>query len=266
MPESAPEDLWSSGEAYERYVGRWSRPVAREFLAWLALPAGLRWIDVGCGTGALTTVILATQAPASVRGIDPSDAFVGFARANVHDARAAFDTGDAQDLRGLSDFDAVVTGLALNFVPDPQKAVGEFARALRPGGVAGAYVWDYADGMQMMRLFWDAAIALDPTAAQFDESPLFPICNPASLSALWRDAGFGDVETRAIEVETMFADFDDYWRPFLAGRAPAPAYAMSLTDERREELRERLRESLTRGGDGPIALRARAWAVKGVTG
>jgi SAM-dependent methyltransferase len=266
VPESSSEDLWSSGEAYERYVGRWSRPVAREFLEWLALPSGLRWLDVGCGTGALTAVILATQAPASVRGVDPSDAFVGFARANAHDARAAFDIGDAQDLRDLHDFDAVVSGLALNFVPDPQRAVREFARVLRAGGVAGAYVWDYADGMQMMRHFWDAAVALDPAAAQFDESPLFPICNPGSLSALWSDAGFRDVETRAIEVETAFADFDDYWRPFLAGRAPAPAYAMSLTEERRAALRERLREILVADGDGAISLMARAWAVKGVIG
>jgi SAM-dependent methyltransferase len=264
MSESSSEDLWSSGEAYERYVGRWSRPVAHEFLDWLALPSGLRWLDVGCGTGALTSIILVTQSPASVRGIDPSAAFVGFARENVRDPRAQFAVGDAKDLRDLHDFDSVVSGLALNFVPDPGRAVGEFARVLQPGGVAAVYVWDYADGMQMMRLFWDAAIALDPAAAAFDESPLFPICNSASLAALWNDAGFGNVETRAIEVATTFADFDDYWRPFLAGRAPAPAYAMSLTADRREALRERLRETLTRAGGGPISLRARAWAVKGM--
>ena len=256
--------LWTSGNSYERYVGRWSRPVAREFLAWLGAPPRARWLDVGCGTGALTETILATQAPTSVKGIDPSEAFVGFAREHVRDARVAFAVGRAEALEGdAASVDAVVSGLALNFVPDPKKAALEFARVLHSDGIAGAYVWDYAGEMQMMRHFWDAAVALDPGAADLDEARRCPICNPESLSALWRTAGIGDVEVRAIDAVTIFANFDDYWEPFLGGRAPAPAYAMSLSVDRRTALRESLRQRLSADEGGAIRLVARAWAVKG---
>jgi ubiquinone/menaquinone biosynthesis C-methylase UbiE len=261
---SAAADLWTSGDAYERYVGRWSRPVATRFLGWLAVHPEARWLDVGCGTGALTQTILATQAPASVTSLDPSEAFVDFARTRVDDPRTEFLVGNAENLPAeLTGVDAVVSGLVLNFVADPQKAAREFRRVLRADGVAGAYIWDYAGGMQMMRHFWDAAIALDASAEAFDEARIFSVRDPASMSKLWTDAGFRDVETQAIEVETVFDGFDDYWAPFLAGRAPAPAYAMSLTEDRRAQLREYLRERLVPDQDGLIRLVARAWAVKG---
>ena len=156
-------DAWDSGSAYEPYVGRWSRLVARKFLGWLAVPAGRRWLDVGCGTGALVETILALSAPREVEGIDPSPAYVTFARDRVNDPRVGFEVGDAQALQAASaTFDAVVAGLVLNFVPKPEQAVSEMVRVTRPGGVVAAYVWDYAEGMQMMRHFWDAAGALDP--------------------------------------------------------------------------------------------------------
>lgn len=256
--------LWSSGAAYEPYVGRWSRLVAVEFLRWLEAPSGRDWLDVGCGTGALCEAIIAAHAPASVRGVDLSEAFIGYAREHVRDRRATFTIGSAEALPiAAGTCDAVVSGLALNFVPDPREAALEFARVLRPGGVAGACVWDYAGEMQMMRQFWDAAAALDAAAAELDEGRRCSICNPGSLSALLRDAGLQDVEARAIDVPTVFADFDDYWRPFLGGKAPAPAYAMSLSEERRGELRERIRARLPAQADGSIRLMARAWAVKG---
>jgi trans-aconitate methyltransferase len=262
--DSTSSELWSSGDAYENYVGRWSRPVARQFLDWLTVDPAARWLDVGCGTGALTQTILATQAPASVTSIDPSDAFIAHARGATNDPRATFAVASAE-ATGVeaAAFDVVVSGLVFNFVRHQPQALREFRRVLLPDGVAAAYVWDYADGMQMMRRFWDAAIALDAAAEAFDEARLFSICDPNALARAWSEAGFGDVETRAIEVDTVFASFDDYWLPFLRGRAPAPAYAMSLSEEKRAELREHLRGRLPPDRDGRIRLIARAWAVKG---
>src|SRR5918994_646421 len=236
---------WGSGNAYEPYVGRWSRPVACEFLGWLAVPSGGRWLDVGCGTGALTESILTVAAPEEVVGIDPSPAFVAFASDRVRDTRVEFEVGDAQALQGDSaTFDASVAGLVLNFVPEPEGAVSEMARVTRPGGVVAAYVWDYAGGMRMMRHFWDAAVELDPAAGELDEGRRFPLCAPEPLVDLWERSGLGKAEVRAIDVPTVFRDFEDYWSPFLGGQAPAPGYAMSLNQERRAALRVRIRARL----------------------
>jgi SAM-dependent methyltransferase len=245
-------------------VGRWSRRVAEAFLRWLDVPAGQRWLDIGCGTGALTATVLAVADPARVVGVDASEGFLTNARDRIGDPRSAFCAGDARSLP-LPDrrFDAVVSGLALNFVPDPRGAVAEFARVTAAGGVVAAYVWDYAEGMAMMRYFWDAAAALDPAAADLDEGRRFPLCRPEPLGDLWADAGLDDVTVQAIEVPTVFADFDDYWRPFLGGQGPAPGYAVSLTEENRHALGDLLRTRLPSGVDGSIALTARAWAVSG---
>jgi SAM-dependent methyltransferase len=256
---------WDSGDAYEPYVGRWSRLVAREFLGWLAVPPGARWLDVGCGTGALAQTILALTAPSEVVGIDPSPAYVAFARDRTNDLRAKFEVEDAQALREASaTFDAVVAGLVLNFVPEPEKALSEMARVARPGGTVAAYVWDYAEGMQLMRYFWDAAAALDPRVRELDESLRFTLCKPEQLTNLFRTTGLEKVEARAVNVPTVFRDFDDYWSPFLGGQGPAPSYAMSLSEERRAALRERIRTSLPTGSRGEYRLIARAWAVRGV--
>ncbi|NJP32881.1 methyltransferase domain-containing protein [Micromonospora sp. HSS6-12] len=245
-------------------MGRWSRRVAEEFVGWLDRPAGLRWLDVGCGTGALTSTVLAVADPARVTGVDPSDGFLAHARSTVDDARAAFQVGDARSLPIPDrDVDVVVSGLALNFVPEPGRAVAEFARVLRPGGVAAAYVWDYAEGMQMMRHFWDAVAVLDPAAAELDEGPRFPVCRPERLAALWTDTGLRDVSVRAVEVPTVFADFDDYWQPFLGGQGAAPTYVTSLTEADRTELADLLATRLPAEPDGSIRLTARAWAVRG---
>ena len=263
VSQSPPKDVWGSGAAYEPYVGRWSRLVAAEFVAWLASPPGGRWLDVGCGTGALTRSILDRAAPAEVVGVEPSAAYLAHARAHVADRRARFARGEALALPcGTSSWDAVVSGLVLNFVPDPATALAEMARAARPGGVVAVYVWDYAGEMQLMRHFWDAAVALDPTAAALDEGRRFPICQPEPLARLFRDAGLAQVEARAIDAPTTFRDFDDYWSPFLGGQGPAPGYAMALSEEGRGALRERLRATLPAAPDGSIPLRARAWAVR----
>lgn len=257
-------DTWSSGAGYEPYVGRWSRLVAREFLAWLAVSPGRRWLDVGCGTGALTQVILRDAEPSAVTGIDPSEGYIAYARVSTPDARAHFMVGDAQYLSvepGV--YDVVVSGLVLNFVPDPVRAVAEMARVTRLGGTVAAYVWDYAGQMQFMRHFWDAAVALDPKASDLDEGRRFPLCHPEPLERLFSAANVRGTVTRAIDVPTVFRDFDEYWSPFLGGQGPAPSYAMSLGEERRVALRERIRANLPVAADGSITLMARAWAVCG---
>ncbi len=257
-------DVWASGAAYEPYVGRWSRLVAAELLRWLGIPGGSRWVDVGCGTGAVSDAILRLREPTAVVGIDPSQAYVAHARAHITDPRARFDVGSATALP-LDDgvVDGAVSGLVLNFVPDPDRAVSEMARVTRTGGTVGAYVWDYAGDMQLMRRFWDAAGALDPRARELDEGVRFPLCRPEPLYALFTGAGLAGVQVRPIDVPTRFRDFDDYWTPFLGGQAPAPGYAMSLTEDRRAQLRELIRTRLPYDTDGSIPLVARAWAVRG---
>jgi SAM-dependent methyltransferase len=258
-------EAWAVGDAYEAYVGRWSRRVAHTFLTGLGVTARARWLDVGCGTGALTSTVLALANPSTIVGVDPSEGFLATARARIQDPRAAFHRASAESLP-IADgcFDAVVSGLALNFVPNPGRAVAEFARVAAFRAVAAAYVWDYADGMAMMRYFWDAATTLDAAASELDEGHRFPLCRPEALSALWTNAGLREVAVQGVEVETVFVDFDDYWLPFLGGQGPAPGYVLSLDDEHRGVLKELLRARLPVGSDGSIRLAARAWAVSGV--
>jgi SAM-dependent methyltransferase len=264
MGDTSRHDNWGGGASYESYVGRWSRLVAKEFLAWIDMPAMCRWLDVGCGSGALSQAILEMALPVEVSGIDPSADFVDYARKQVTDARARFEVGDAQTLPyGTATFDAAVSGLVLNFVPDPPAAVAEMRRVVRAGGTVGVYVWDYAGEMQMLRYFWDAAAALDPPASDLDEGRRFPICRPEALERLFAAAGLQDVSVRAIDVPTHFQDFGEYWSPFLGGEGPAPGYIAALSEERRAALRERLRISLPIANDGSIDLITRAWAVRG---
>ncbi len=258
-------DVWQIGEAYESYVGRWSRSVASAFIDWLALPAQGRWLDIGCGTGALTESILSRAAPTSVTGIDSSEGFIAHARRHLRDPRAKFRSGNAEALPFLNDaFDAAVSGLVFNFIPHPEKAIAEMRRTLRAGGTAAVYVWDYAGKMQLMRYFWDAAIVVDPDALTLDEARRFAICKPEPLLALFEDGGFDRCECRSFEVPTVFANFDEYWSPFLGGQGSAPSYCSSLSDDRRSKLRDQLRATVPIDHDGTIRLTARAWAVRGV--
>jgi SAM-dependent methyltransferase len=263
-PAGGRAEVWAAGDAYEPYIGRWSRLVAREFVAWLGVAAGADWLDVGCGTGALAQAVLDAARPASVTALDPSAGFVAHARAAMAGPRARFLVADARRLP-LADagVDAAVSGLVLNFVPDPAAAVRELARVTRPGGRVAAYVWDYAGRMELIRRFWDAAAALDPAAAELDEGRRFPLCRPGPLAALFRGAGLVEVATRPIEVPTRFRDVDDYWRPFLGGQGPAPGYVAALDPRRRAALRAALADRLPVAADGSIALVARAWAVAG---
>jgi SAM-dependent methyltransferase len=203
--------------------------------------------------------------PAQVKGIDRSEGYVAFAQDQIPDERATFEVGDAQSLPVETEsYDAAVSGLVLNFIPQLNRAVEEMARAVKLDGVVAAYVWDYAGKMQLMRHFWNAAAALDPHAYDLDEGRRFPLCNPQALTELFQGANLKHVEVQAIDIDADFKDFDDYWSPFLGGQGPAPSYAMSLGDEQRISLRERIRAGLPFALDGSIPLVARAWAVRGV--
>jgi SAM-dependent methyltransferase len=244
--------IWASGAAYEPYVGRWSRLVAREFLAWLAVPPENRWLDVGSGTGALSATILAVARPSTVTGIDASEGYAAYAREQIRDGRADFCKGDAQALPfRYGSFDATVSGLVLNFLPEPSRGLTEMARVTRPRGVVAVYVWDYAGQMQLIRYFWESAAALDPAARKLDEGRRFPICRPEALERLFTNAGMQDVAVRAVDATTVFRDLEDYWSPFLGGGGPPPP------------LRDRIRAGLPISGDGSIQLIARAWAARG---
>jgi SAM-dependent methyltransferase len=260
----AKPDQWDSGAIYESYVGRWSRLVARKFLNWLNAPPAARWLDVGCGAGALSQTILNQADPAAVKGVDRSDAFVAYARDKVADPRASFEVGDAGALPFEdASYDAIVSGLVLNFVPDQPKALGEMIRVAVPGGVVAAYVWDYAGRMDMMRDFWDAAVALNPEARELDEGRRFPICQPEPLAALFEGAGLNRIAVRSLDIPTHFRDFADYWTPFLGGQGPAPGYVRALSEADRTALRDDIRARLPYNADGSVDLIARAWAVRG---
>lgn len=261
---SRVKDVWESGEAYGLFMGRWSRLVAVEFLQWLAVPAGSTWLDVGCGTGILSQTILDLADPAKVRGIDQALGFVSFAESHIRDPRASFEVGSAESLNvGPNIYDSVVSGLVLNFIPKGDQAVSAMRRGTKLGGVVAAYVWDYADQMQFLRHFWDAVVFLDSKASMLDEGKRFPLCNPERLRDLFVAQGLKNVDVRVIDVQTHFANFEDYWSPFLSGQGPAPSYVASLSNQQQSDLRERVRADLPISADGTIDLIARAWAVRG---
>lgn len=258
------QDNWTDDGAYEAYVGRWSRRVGEGFLRWLDPIEQSRWLDFGCGTGALTSQILTACAPQHVIGIEPSEEFLASARRQIVDTRVRFQQG-SDDHIPVEDgeIDFAVSGLVLNFVPDQAQVIKALLRTLNTGGTLAAYVWDYAGHVQFMRHFWNVAVELDPEAHDKDEGVRFPICRPEPLRALFESSGLRDVEVTAIDIPTPFTDFSDYWTPFLSNVAPAPGYCASLDEEARDRLESRLRERLPTDPDGRILLAARAWAVKG---
>ena len=245
-------------------MGRWSRRLAPKFVAWLRMPAGLHWLDVGCGTGAFTNAICDHADPASVLGCDPAEPFIEYARTTSRDARITFVVAGAGGLPARANgYGSISSLLALNFFPDPAAAVDEVRSLAARRGTVSACVWDYAGGMEFLSCFWDVAAALDPGAQGLDEGVRFPLCRPDALAELFRAGGLRDVRCEPIEIPTRFASFDDYWRPLLGGTGPAPTYVTSLDADRRAAMAKRLERALPRGPGGAIALTARAWAVRG---
>lgn len=261
-PQSS--SAFSNASAYDGYVGRWSRLVGQSFIAWLNPPPGRTWLDMGAGTGILTEIVIEHAAPQKIVGVDLSPEYIEVARQRVRDARAEFVVADAQSpIADAGSYDIAISGLVLNFVPDPQQAVNRMAEAVRPGGQVAAYVWDYGGRMEMMRHFWDAATVVDPSAAEQDSGPRFAIARPENLRVAFEAARLGSVETTPIDAPTHFASFDDYWLPFLGAQGSVSKYLRSLDNARREAIREQLTRQLPIASDGTIDLIARAWAVKG---
>jgi len=257
-------ERWTSGAHYDQWMGRWSRLLSQEFLKWLDVPAGLRWIDVCCGSGMIAEAIAERNQPARIVGVDASSEQIGFARQHRAHPKVIFEAADAMALPFPdASFDVAVCGLGLNFIPSPGRALEEFRRVTRPGGTIAVYVWDYAHGARFLRAFWDAATAIDGEASTFDQARRFPMCTQDGLRSLFEQAKLEDLSLHALDVVTRFTSFDDYWEPFLIGQGSAPNYLATRDQQIRTAIRERLRAVLPTNGQGAIELPARAWAIRG---
>jgi SAM-dependent methyltransferase len=262
MTQPAQFDAWSAGQNYEHYMGRWSRQMAAEFLQWLAPPRRAGWLEIGCGTGALTAAIISDGNPKSILAIEPSKDFLVYARSMVNDKRISFEIADAAKLPAAdATIDIVTSALVLNFIPDRPAALAEMKRVLKPNGLLSFYVWDYpGGGMGFIDAFWRAAAEIDEKALALDEARRFPFCAREGLLALCREAGLPSPFIEPLEIETLFTDFEAFWRPFTLGAGPAPGYCLSLPEDKRARLKVKLAENL--GQQEPIRLIGRAWAVK----
>ena len=254
---TGPRIVFDDGAAYERYMGVWSRAVGAAFLDWLAVADGGTWLDVGCGNGAFTELIVERCAPSAVEGIDPSQGQIDYARKRLPPGRAEFRTGDAMALPFADrEFDAAVMALAIFFVPDPQKGVQEMARVVRPGGIVASYAWDIlGGGFPANDIFAEMqAMGLPP--------PYPPSVAAAGIEAsreLWAKAGVQVVETTQITVERTFRDADDYWNTCRKGPSTG-GRIKSLAPAQVEELRKRVAKRQT---SAPLVCRAKANAIKG---
>jgi SAM-dependent methyltransferase len=256
------KESWDSGNPYEQFMGRWSNIVARKFLKWLSPENGLRWLDVGCGSGALSESVIKGYSPECVTAIDQSKGFVQTAQKRLgSDVNCKL--GDALNLPVEDNtIDVAVSGLVLNYISDAKSALTEMKRVTVNGGIVAIYVWDYAGKMEFLQTFWKVAELRNDVAA-LNEAKRFSQCNIKSLHTIFTDTGFDQIITNTIEISTRFADFDDYWNPFLGGQGPAPSYLKSLNQKEREHLRNLIYEQLPVRSDGSIPLSARALAIKG---
>jgi ubiquinone/menaquinone biosynthesis C-methylase UbiE len=261
--ERTMNDHWECGDPYENFMGRWSLLVADAFVHWLFPASGLNWLDVGCGSGALSEAIINNCKPAALTAIDQSENFVQIAQKRLG-RRAHCRVGNALSLP-LDDasVNISVSGLVLNFIPEPEKALSEMMRVTDAAGTVAVYIWDYAGKMDFLRHFWDAAVAIKPEVISLHESMRFPDSNADSLQRLFEKTGFVNIETTSIEIATHFRDFDDYWKPFLGGQGPAPSFLLSLDEDDKSKLRNELNMRLPILLDGSITMVARAWAAKG---
>jgi len=260
----AETKMFAASASYERFMGRWSRLLAPLYVGFAGVKNGDRVLDVGTGTGSLVAAV-AAKAPASrIVGVDPSAAFIAYARKNTKSDRIRYEVGDAQALKyDDASFDSTLALLVMNFVPDHHKAITEMRRVTRPQGIVSACVWDYAQGMQMLRIFWDEAVALDPAIEPKDERHM-KLSHQGQLGDLWKKAGLINVKEEPLVIDQAYSSFNDYWEPFTQGAGPGGAYVVSLPEERRRQLETRIRKRLLGDRtDGPFTLQARAWCVRG---
>jgi ubiquinone/menaquinone biosynthesis C-methylase UbiE len=253
--------FFTDGEAYERMMGRWSRAVGEKFLDWLALAPGLHLLDAGCGTGAFTELLLERCAPREVSAVDPADDQIAFAKTKPAAKRVKFQIGDAQALPfGSGEFDAATMALVITFIPDPQKAVSEMARVVKPGGTLGTYMWDF-----LGKRFTQQPLrqAIEATGYAVPPAPGHANATLESLERFFRTAGLDSVETRPIDIEVSFGDFDEYWSSQTALANTVVQHIRKMTPAEVERLKAYLQEHLPRDRDGRIAYSARANAVKG---
>ncbi len=259
--------MFSKADGYERFMGRWSRLLAPQFLSFVGVAPGEMVLDLGCGTGALAALLRDTTQAECIVGVDQAPDYVGYARQKVGDTRTRFAVGDARDLSfPEATFDKVFSSLLLNFVSQPSLAVREMVRVTKPSGVIAAAVWDYSDGMELLRAFWDEAVALNPAAEALDEARM-QLCRRGELASLWRQEGLNEVCDDQLSISLEFSNFSDVWAPFLLGQGPAGAYVAGLRSDAKAALESRLRRRLLGAGpDKPLTLRAKAWVVKGSVG
>jgi SAM-dependent methyltransferase len=260
----AEAKMFAMSAEYERFMGRWSGLLAPDYIAFAGVKNGDRILDVGTGTGSLASTLETTMTSSEIVGVDPSAGFISYAKKNAKSGHTRFEVGDAQALRFQdASFDQTMALLVMNFVPDHNKAIGEMRRVTRPQGVASACVWDYNEGMQMLRFFWDEAVALDPAIEPKDERHM-KLSREGQLGELWKRAGLVNVQEKPVAIDQAYASFDDYWGSFLRGAGPGGAYVVSLSEERRRQLEARMRKRLLGNReDGPFVLKARAWCVRG---
>ena len=258
-------EKFSNAAGYERQLGPWSSALAPRFIAFADIHQGDRVLDVGSGTGSLTLSLAASIACQEVVGIDPSEPYIEFAHKRTSDPRVRFDVGDAKSLPYADNyFDKVLSQLVLNQVRDAPKAVQEMARVSKPGGTIAACVWTAGKENERNHLFWEAAIAVDPAAAQKRETE-GGYGLKGRLAALWAQCGLNQIAEYDVVCSVEFACFDEFWLPHLEGQAHAGSYVKSLSADGRDVLRERLRQSiLGTKPDGRFSIRANAVAVRGI--
>lgn len=262
MEGRAGAEFRTSGEAYDRHVGRYTDELAAALVEVAGVRPGQRALDVGSGPGALTRALAAITGADDVAAVDPSPPYAEACRARVPNADVRVATAEALPFADGT-FDVVLSQLVLNFMSDAPAGVREMRRVARPGASVGACVWDYADGMTLLRRFWDAALRVDPEGAgERDEGRVMPYCTPPELEALWTGAGLDDVACGELDAGARYEDFDSLWEPLESGVAPSGAYAAALDAGARAALRGELYELLG-SPSGAFALEARAWYVLG---
>ena len=260
----AEAKMFAASAGYERFMGRWSQLLAPRFVTFAGIKNGQRVLDVGTGTGSAAAAVEASMPASEIVGIDPSQAFIVHAQKHAKSARAHFEVGDAQALKFKdASFDQTLALLVMNFIPDHGKAIAEMRRVTRPQGTVSACVWDYDSGMQMLRFFWDEAIALDPAIEPKDERHM-KLSHRGQLGELWKKAGLTNVQEAPLVIDQAYSSFNDYWEPFTKGAGPGGAYVVALPQDRRQQLEARMRKRLLGDRqDGPFMLTARAWCVRG---